>query len=377
MTVVGELQIPGHCTEAVRASARAIMADPEVTKDVQINDAEIPNFLKTLDIPLYERLSKTEAAAMPLKFDSIEQELNFLGLLFLLNFGSGWRLELHQAVDRGAFDTIRFGLMSMHISGQNMTSTFLRDIRGPDVAGFFDLPYIQEVAHPTLKGVTMSQPHPLRPFIDMLTSVMSETGRGLLERGYTGGIGAFILDITKPVDGAPRSASEIVKTLVTVIPGFRDMGRVRDRDVFIFKKAQLLVSELHRRFHVQDPSRFSFTEMDTLTIGADNVIPRVLIQLNILSVSRDISLLIDAQSDFGKAGEGFADPKEPGLDWILRGAAVEAGERIAAAAKVAKENGDLSLEIKISELETFLWMLGKEKDFRPSSRPVNKQTCYY
>jgi hypothetical protein len=37
---------------------------------------------------------------MPLNFDTLEQELNIIGLIGLLNFGSGFRKELHEECGR-------------------------------------------------------------------------------------------------------------------------------------------------------------------------------------------------------------------------------------------------------------------------------------
>jgi len=37
---------------------------------------------------------------VPLKFDTLEEELNFVALNALLAFGSGWRDELHEACNR-------------------------------------------------------------------------------------------------------------------------------------------------------------------------------------------------------------------------------------------------------------------------------------
>jgi hypothetical protein len=37
---------------------------------------------------------------MPLKFDTLEQALNIIGLIGLLNFGSGFRKELHEECGR-------------------------------------------------------------------------------------------------------------------------------------------------------------------------------------------------------------------------------------------------------------------------------------
>ncbi|KAJ3109269.1 hypothetical protein HDU97_007763 [Phlyctochytrium planicorne] len=357
--------------EAARFNARTLMMDPLIAEDITIDDEKIEAFLQNLDVALYNKLSQTEAAAMPLKFDSVQQEVNFLSLFFLMNFGSGWRVELHECADRGAFDTIRFGLMSMHISAENMNSSFLRDVQAHQVASYFDLPYTRDVAHPTMPGVTLSEAHPIRPFIQKLTQVMNETGKSLLEKGYSAGLGAFVLDVTKPGPDGPKSAQEVVRALVAAIPGFRDFGKVRGRDVYILKKAQLLVMELARRFGPKDPTRFAFKDIENLTVGADNVIPCVLIQLNILKPSPALFKMIQDQVDFGSSDV------EAGLDWILRGAAIEASDRIVLAARVAREKGTLSVEIKTTALETYLWMLGKEPEFRPTKRPVNKQTVFY
>ncbi|KAJ3105658.1 hypothetical protein HDU96_008476 [Phlyctochytrium bullatum] len=332
-----------------------------------LDDDRPQAFLENLPLELYQTLSKNDAAALPIRFETLEQEINFLALFYLLNFGSGWRQELHKAVGRGAFDTIRFGMMSMHISGQKLNAAFLRDIRAPDVASFFDLPFTEDVPHPTMAGVTLSKPHPLRPFIENLTKVMNETGQFLAQNGYAAGLGAFILDITKPVDGSPRSTSDVVESLARGIPGFRDMGTYQGKDIFIFKKVQLLVSSLSRRFSSTDPKRFAFSGTELLTIGADNVIPRVLGALDILKFSPEIERMIEEQVDFGLAG----------MDWVLRGAAIEAAERIVEKARIAFEAQTLSVEIKTVELESYLWMLGKESQYRPLKRPVNKQTSFY
>jgi hypothetical protein len=73
--------------------------------------------------------------------------------------------------------------------------------------------------------ITLTEPSPLRPFIQQLQTVLAETGEALLQGKWTG-MGQFILDATKPSQGQPRTAEYVVEALVRNIPGFRDMDKV-------------------------------------------------------------------------------------------------------------------------------------------------------
>lgn len=88
----------GTFVEAVRTSCRALT---EKSDKVKISKQGIDRFLSELDKKQYEELSYDSSVILPLKFSTMEEELNFISVINLLNFGSGYRLELHKYAGRG------------------------------------------------------------------------------------------------------------------------------------------------------------------------------------------------------------------------------------------------------------------------------------
>lgn len=87
----------GNIVEAVRTSCRAFVAD----SPVKVSRQGIELFLEKLDRLQYLELSNDVTIKMPLKFDTVHDEMNFITVIDLLNFGSGYRVPLHAMVDRG------------------------------------------------------------------------------------------------------------------------------------------------------------------------------------------------------------------------------------------------------------------------------------
>lgn len=67
----------------------------------QVSLSGVDTFLEKLDKAQYEELSIDTPMRLPLKFDSIAEELNLVALIDLLNFGSGYRVPLKQYTGRG------------------------------------------------------------------------------------------------------------------------------------------------------------------------------------------------------------------------------------------------------------------------------------
>src|SRR5205823_3975796 len=94
-----------------------------IAKDVKINDSKIDQFIEEYVIKNIQSKSNfftLGPTPTPLKFDSIDHEINFHFLNGMLQFGSGFRLLLHKYCDQGASDTIVFGLLSLVISGSKL-----------------------------------------------------------------------------------------------------------------------------------------------------------------------------------------------------------------------------------------------------------------
>lgn len=75
--------------------------------------------------------------ASPLRFESVDHEVNFVALRALIQVGSGFRVPLQAAVNRGASDTIAYGCLSMHMEYGHITAKILAELTLDKVASLF------------------------------------------------------------------------------------------------------------------------------------------------------------------------------------------------------------------------------------------------
>lgn len=181
--------------------------------------------------------------ALPLNFPSISAELNLLSILSLLNFASGYRVPLHQATGRGAFDSIRAFVFSLYISSSVRTeddllcATGMQNVSEGKVAelmGVADKIHIEK-PHPSLPAVKIGElGGPIYELVQLITKVMNETGGVLVKAGYYD-LGAFVLEALKEGDKAKGKADSdsvdpecdvIVERVIIV----RSFGRNVDAD---------------------------------------------------------------------------------------------------------------------------------------------------
>lgn len=101
---------------------------------------------------------------------------------------------------------------------------------------------------------------------------LREVGQALLRRWN----GSFLLAIDQ-AGGSPRALIEMV---LHSMPSFRDVVRHDGQAVRFYKRAQILVADLHVAFDGQGPG--GFHNMDSLTAFADYKVPQVLRQFGIL-----------------------------------------------------------------------------------------------
>ena len=150
--------------------------------------------------------------AMPLNFPSVLAELNVLSLLSLLNFASGYRVPLHQATGRGAFDNIRAFVFSLYISSSVGDEGDLLSARGMQAIEVGKVADLMGVAgkihidkpHGSLPGVTVGElGGPVWEVVEMVTRVLRETGDFLVNSGYQD-LGAFVLEALKEGEKARR-----------------------------------------------------------------------------------------------------------------------------------------------------------------------------
>ncbi|KAJ2853371.1 hypothetical protein FB639_006552, partial [Coemansia asiatica] len=273
-----ETQVPSASTDIfhlVRESASNFINSQPEPALVTVNGEKFKEYVKTLDIATFDKYVKNVnswSSSLPLVFDNMAQELNLIALVDLLQLGSGFHSELHEAIDRGASDTIKFGCMSLHISQTSIDAKGLQELTLGDISEHFGIPLLGK-ERPMQKGstaVTISEASSLRPLAEIILGTLQDTGCRLEQAGFSS-LADFIIRICaeKP------TAAHLVAKLVSAFPSLRDVSEVNGQLVYLFKKAQLMAYDVCQRFGKSDP-KFAFPDIDQMTIFVDNVVPAML-----------------------------------------------------------------------------------------------------
>ena len=123
------------------------------------------------------------------------------------------------------------------------------------------------------------------PMLDERAAIFREIG-GALEKSYGGRFHEFLKE-------GPRRTTAALDRLIETFPSFRDESAYRASRVAFQKRAQLLVWQLHARFHVS--GYFALQDPERLTVFADYIVPVALRRLGILSYSDELESAINAR----------------------------------------------------------------------------------
>lgn len=93
------------------------------------------------------------------------------------------------------------------------------------------------------------------------------------------------------IQDAQRSAARLVQRVVELFPSFNDVASYRGWDVRFYKRAQILVADLHGSFSGEDLG--AFDDLEILTAFADYKVPQVLRELGILVYDRALAETVD------------------------------------------------------------------------------------
>jgi Potential Queuosine, Q, salvage protein family len=232
-----------------------------------------------------------------------EEIARYVLVLDAINFGSGWFDELGTSTD-----ALTLALTDhARARGGTWSAAELRD--GVDVAGVLDLPADHEL--------------------------VALYARGLRQLGeFLGARGA--LDV---VGAAGGSAQRLARQLADGMPFFADHG--------FYKRAQITANDLALA-GVAD-----FSDVDRLTVFADNLLPHVLRVGGVLSYAPELAAAVDAGVELPAGGE---------MERELRACTVHACEGIAE-----------RLGVPPRTLDNWLWNRGRDLP----GRPHRTRTVFY
>eukprot|EP01133_Synstelium_polycarpum_P019351 gene19351-23169_t len=333
----------------------------ENSKSVSIDYDMIDKFISELSQDEYESMSSH--VQFPLNFADHKQEVTFWFILDLINIGSGYRRELHAVSERGAYETICYGLFGMFLSQSGkLDNKFLSSMSIHEVSSYFNIPVSVEVEHqPCIYKYIDS---PLKPLVVNIHHILRESAEICTLLGFQD-FGSLVYKYTEPALEGP-SAAALVSQLVNLFPAFADRTvYTGGQQLAIYKKAQLLAADLYRRFKDVIPERFNFTDINDLTVFTDNVLPAVLRKLNILTITdATLAAQIDAGTELAP-GDQEAE---------LRVLAIHASRSIVNRAHLINPNHFIVNDVK---LDYYLWTKGKDAAFRTFERHYTKQTLFY
>ncbi|KAF9185234.1 hypothetical protein BGZ50_003206 [Haplosporangium sp. Z 11] len=352
------------CPSNLYASIFESVKQCRESSNIKIDQDAITRFLTNLTQESWSKHSVANGMSFPLRFESLEQEINILSLIDILNTGHGFRKELHEDSDRGAFETIVFGVMSFHISSTPINAEALAKLTGWEVGSHFGIT-MQKDMPSELEHVTISKPSVASKLAGQIQGVLNETGKILMEKKFDT-LGAFVIDAAKTANGSAEKFSEL---LINTFPAFQDYAKIDGKDVYVFKKALLLASSLERRF-AETEAIFAFKDIKDSPIFADNVIPTLLVHLGILVLPENLKHTME---------EGGVTTVEE--SYRLRAAAVDVCRQIAEQAN-DKENkvGTVDYGEKGMlqvDLDVYLWRVAKEPHYRKVPRFACKDTIFF
>ena len=138
--------------------------------------------VKSISLESFNNLKQSHGYKLPLKFNSIDDELTILGLLSILNFGSGYRLMFHHYTGRGTFDNIKRFILGLYLNKDNgcLETNFMINFNLDNAIDYVGFSPFEEKPHPTLPGVIVGERDAVAvEFLQLLTDTINEIGNVL------------------------------------------------------------------------------------------------------------------------------------------------------------------------------------------------------
>jgi hypothetical protein len=259
----------------------------------------------------------------------------FLLVLDCINFGSGYFPYLHKRPGRSGYFTIASSLYDFYRANGALAADQLAAITAEDCMRIFD----QDPANTIIMEL-----------MAYFSAALNQLGRYLLNR--------FNGSFTGLVEAAGASAGRLVR-LLKQMPYFNDVAPYAGLEVPFFKRAQIIAADLAIAF--QGRTWGCFSDLEQMTIFADNLVPHVLRMDGILRYEDALLSCINAQT---LIPAGSAEEVE------IRACAVHAVELIK---KAVRDAGQF---ITAPQLDNFLWNRGQQPRYKAVPRHRTRTVFY-
>jgi len=261
--------------------------------------------------------------------------LSFLLVLDSINFGSGYFPHLHKRPGMSGYFTIASSLRDFYLKNGPLTADQLAAITAEDCRRIFDQDPADEIIAELMAHFSIA---------------LNDLGRYLMNR--------FRGSFTGLVEAAGASAARLVH-LLRQMPYFNDVEPYGGLEVPFFKRAQIIAADLTLAFRGCGWGHFS--DLDQMTIFADNLVPHVLRMDGILSYEDALVTRINAQTLIPAGSSEEVEIRACALHAveIIRSAICDAGQIVTS-----------------WQLDNFLWNRGQQPHYKAVPRHRTRTVSY-
>jgi ADP-ribosyl-[dinitrogen reductase] hydrolase len=265
-----------------------------------------------------------------------EETVAFFLTLDAINFGSGWFPVLRKRPGMSGYFTVASSLRDAYARrGGPLTASELATVSPQECAAIFG----------------QAPTGPAYELMRLFARALNDLGRLLVE-DHGGRFGAL-------VEQAGGSAGRLVASLARM-PLYRDVARYDDLEVPFYKRAQITAADLALALDGAGTGRFS--DLDRLTIFADNLVPHVLRIDGVLTYEQVLARRIDAEELIPPGSHGEIE---------IRASALHAVELIRA------ELARLGRPATSVALDYLLWTRGQEPAYKRAKPRHRTRTTFY
>jgi putative queuosine salvage protein len=260
----------------------------------------------------------------------------FFVTLAAVNFGSGYFPHLHKRPGLSGYYTIATALTERFRSQGPFTARQLAAISADDCAALFQ----QDLSDPAIAEL-----------MALFCRAWNDLGEDLITR--------FGDCFSNCIEAAGHKAAHLVRLLAEQ-PLFRDVSHYHDIDVPLYKRSQLLASDLSLALDARGLGQFE--DLDGLTIFADNLVPHVLRLEGILEYAPSLINDIEAERLIPAGSDEEIE---------IRACCVHAVELMIGAAAEA------GVHWTARDVDQVLWHRGQTPQYKKRSNRHRTRTAFY
>ncbi|CAH1783510.1 unnamed protein product, partial [Owenia fusiformis] len=198
------------------------------------------------------------------------------------------------------------------------------------------------------------------PMLHERLKVLHEVGSKLVEK-YNG---SFVNCIYE----ADGSANKLLEIIMENFPAFRDVAEFKGKQVGIYKRAQILISDIWAC--CEGTGLGAFKDVDTITMFADYRIPQILVYFGALEYSDHLMDLLKKDTLFQSGDQ---------LEVEIRGCSIWAVELIVREARelMAKDESLKDNSMNAIMVDHYLWDYRVAHAIETNHIPIHKIRCIY